>query len=109
MSAPSAPGAFLQLIEYRTDRPDEMRRILGGWLDAIGADRTTRWYLTTADRDQPGRYVQIVEFPSHAAAMANSSHPATATFAEQMRAICQGDVVFRNLDVEIAVDLATLP
>ena len=109
MSAPSTPGAFLQLIDYHTDRPHEMETILGRWLDAIGADRTTRWYLTTADRDQPGRYLQIVEFPSHAAAMANSSHPATATFAQQMRAICQGDIVFRNLDVETAVDLAVIP
>ncbi len=106
MSAPSARGAFLQLLEYRTDRPDEMHRILAAWLDAIGAERTSRWYLTTADRDRPGRYVQIVEFPSHAAAMANSSHPATATFAEQLRGICEGDLVFRNLDVEDAVELA---
>jgi quinol monooxygenase YgiN len=109
MSAPSAPGAFLQLIEYRTDRPHEVERILDRWLDAIGADRTTRWYLTTADRDQPSRYVQIVEFPSHTAAMANSSHPATATFVQQLRAICQGDIVFRNLDVEVARDLTALP
>jgi len=109
MSAPSAPGAFLQLIEYRTDRPQEMETILGRWLAAIGADRTARWYLTTADRDQTGRYVQIVEFPSHAAAMANSSHPATATFAEQLRTICQGDIVFRNLDIQTAADVTALP
>ena len=105
MSAPTAPGAFLQLIDYHTDQPEQMEPILGRWLAAIGAERTTRWYLTTADRDQPGHHIQIVEFPSHAAAMANSTHPATAAFAEELHAICRGDIVFRNLDVEHAVDL----
>jgi hypothetical protein len=104
-SGPSAAGAFLQLIEYRTDRPQEMQQIVARWLHAIGADRTARWYLTTADRDEPGRHVQIVEFPSHSAAMANSDHPATATFARELRAICRGEIVFRNLDVEAAADL----
>jgi hypothetical protein len=49
--------------------------------------------------------VQIVEFPGHAAAMADSRHPATATFAEELRAIGQGELVYRNLDVEAAVGL----
>jgi hypothetical protein len=46
---------------------------------AIGAERTARWYITTADRDQPDTYVHLVEFPGHAEAMANSGHPATAS------------------------------
>lgn len=109
MSIPSNPGAFLQLIDYTTDRPEQMQRILDRWLAAIGSARTTRWYLTTADRDQPGRYVQIVEFPGHAAAMANSAHPATVTFADELRAICRGEIIFRNLDVQTARELSTPP
>lgn len=98
-TASTRPGAFLQLIEYRTDDPGAMDRIVERWVGAIGAHRTARWYVTTADRDRPGTYLQIVEFPSHDAAMANSDHPATAAFAAELRAACTGEVVFRNLDV----------
>ena len=83
-----------------------MQRILDRWLESIGSARTTRWYLTTADRDQPGRFMQIIEFSSYAAAMANSCHPATATFADELRAICRGEIVFRNLNVHTARDVS---
>jgi len=42
------------------------------WITAIGTQRTARWYITTADRDRPGHFIQLVEFPNHAAAMTNS-------------------------------------
>ena len=76
-----------------------MEKILGRWLSNIGGDRTARWYITTADRDRPGTYLQLVEFPSHAAATTNSTHPATAAFAAELRAVCADELVFRNLDV----------
>jgi hypothetical protein len=99
---PSKPGAFLQLIEFRTDRPAEMQKIVDRWLTAIGAGRTARWYITAADRDQAGSHVQLVEFPSYAEAMANSEHPATAEFAAAVNRISTHDLVFRNLDVLVA-------
>ncbi|MBV9920341.1 MAG: hypothetical protein JOY78_05730 [Pseudonocardia sp.] len=107
MNTPSAPAAFLQLIEYRTYRPEEMEPILARWLDAIGAERTARRYLTCTNRDHPDRFVQIVEIPCHAAAMANSCHPATATFATELRTLCDSEIVFHNLDIQAARDLTT--
>jgi hypothetical protein len=71
----SVPGAFVQLIEYRTDRPDQMAAIVSRWTQAIGAERTARWCVTAADRDQPGRFVQLVEFPSYEAAMRELEPP----------------------------------
>src|SRR5450755_3593090 len=94
---PTAPGAFIQLIEYRTDNPDQLSIILDRWSTAIGARRTARWYVTAADRERPGVYLQVVEFPSEQAAAANSAHPATAQFATDLRAICSEDLTFRNL------------
>lgn len=99
------PGAFLQLIEYRTDHSEVMDQALQRWLAAIGAHRTARWYITTADRDHPGTYLQLVEFPNHDAATLNSDHPATTTFAAELRAACSDDLVFRNLDVIHHADL----
>jgi hypothetical protein len=104
-SAPSLPGAFMQLIEYQTEHPEKMDALIAHWITAIGAQRTARWYITAADRDRPGRFIQFVEFPHHAAAMTNSDHPATAEFAQSLRQICDGDITFRNLDVAAAAQM----
>lgn len=98
-AAPSTKGAFVQLIEYRTDHGEEVAAIIGRWADAIGAQRTARWYVTGADRDRAREFVQLVEFPSYEAAQANSDHPATSVFAAELQGICDDQVVFRNLDV----------
>ena len=57
------------------------------------------WAVTGADRNAPDRYVQIVGFPDHESAMANSKHPATSRFAEQLGELCEGEAVFHDLDV----------
>ena len=55
--------------------------------------------MLTQDRDRPDTYVQVVEFPSYEAAMANSDLPETAAFAEQLAKLCDAPPSFRNLDV----------
>ncbi len=93
----SEPG-FVQIIEFRTERIDEIQALAERWAEAIGAKRTAMGATVCADRDHPGSFLQIVEFPSYEAAMDNSEHPATADFAEQFRAMCDGEPVFLNLD-----------
>jgi hypothetical protein len=100
--APSAPGAFVQLIEFDTDRVAEWDTIADRWAAAIGAQRTVRWSVLGADRDRPGRYVAVVEFPGYAEAMSNSGHPATAAFFKELQAICTSEPQFRNLDARSA-------
>lgn len=103
--APTMPGAFMQLIEYQTEHPEKMDALIAHWITAIGAQRTARWYITAADRDRPGHFIQLVEFPHYAAAMTNSDHPATAEFAQSLRQICGDDITFRNLDVAAAAQM----
>jgi Protein of unknown function (DUF1059) len=98
-AALSGPGAFVQLIEFGTDRIGEWDAIAGRWVVAIGAQRTVRWTILGADRDRAGHYVAVVEFPGYAEAMANSDHPATAAFLKELQAICTSEPRFRNLDV----------
>ena len=95
----SAPGAFVQLIEFDTDRIAEWDAIVARWAEAIGAQHTVRWAVLGSDRDRPGRHVAIVEFPGYAEAMANSGHPATEALGKELQAICTGEPQFRNLDV----------
>ena len=97
--AASAPGAFVQLIEFDTDRIAEWDAIVDRWATAIGAQRAVRWSVLGTDRDRPGRYVALVEFPGYTEAMANSGHPATAAFSKELQAICSSEPQFRNLDV----------
>jgi Protein of unknown function (DUF1059) len=95
----TAPGAFVQLLEFRTDRLDEFDAAVDEWQRAIGPERTARWFVLGADRDRPGWHVEMVEFPSYEDAMTNSKHPATAAIAERMGAMVEGEIAFRNLDV----------
>jgi hypothetical protein len=95
------PGAFVQIIEFHTERIDDLISLGQGWTEAIGSDRTARWELVGADRNAPGRYLQIVAFPDHESAMANSKHPATSTFAKKLGELCEGEVVFNDLDVRM--------
>jgi len=92
-------SAFVQVIEFSTTRHGEFQEIEDRWRDEIGADRTARWGITAADRSNPNRYVQIVGFPDYEAAMANSKHPVTNRFAEQLRGVCEGEATFHDLDV----------
>ena len=98
----SRPGAFVQLIEFGTDRIAEWDAIVDRWAAAIGAQRTARWSIMGADRDHPGRHVAIVEFSSYTEAMANSGHPATAAFLKELQSISSSEPQFRNLDVRSA-------
>ena len=95
----SAPGAFVQLIEFDTDRIGEWDAIVSRWAEAIGAQHTVRWAVLGSDRDRPGRHVAIVAFGGYTEAMANSRHPATQALGKELQAICTGEPRFRNLDV----------
>jgi hypothetical protein len=90
---------FIQIIEYQTDRPDEIQALLDEW-DQASPNRLPGAKGTyCADRDNPGTYISIVEFPSYEVAMENSNRPETTTFAERMQKLCNGPATFRNLDV----------
>jgi hypothetical protein len=91
--------SFIQIIEYETDRPDEMWALGDSRIAEMG-DPPPGFRLTiTQDRDNPNRYVTIVEFPSYDVAMENSERPETDAFARQMAALCTSGPHFRNLEV----------
>ncbi|MBK1788695.1 hypothetical protein [Prauserella cavernicola] len=90
---------FVQLIEFKTTRYNEMNSLIDGWLRETEGKRTAAHAVMTQDRDHPGTYLEIVEFPSYDEAMANSNLPETSKFAEKMSALCDGPPVFHNLDV----------
>ena len=90
---------FIQIIEYKTSRIDELNAALDDWLAATKGKRAATRGVQTKDRDATNTYVQIVEFPSYEEAMANSNLPETSEIATQMAELCDGPPTFRNLDV----------
>jgi len=91
--------AFIQVIEFTTTRPDEVEALVGEWRTKTEGRRTAQRGTFTQDRERPNTYIQIVEFPSYENAMANSDLPETAAFAERLGQLCDGPMLFRNLDV----------
>lgn len=90
---------FVQIIEYRTSRAEEMQKIGEEWEQAAAADSKARRRILCQDRDEPGRYFNIVLFDSQEEAMANSDLPVTGEFAAKMMALADGAPKFYNLDV----------
>ncbi|MFA1544922.1 hypothetical protein [Actinomadura chokoriensis] len=91
--------SFVQIIDYRTDRQDELESLFDEWAEASEGKRTATHELHTHDREDPSHYVDIVEFPSYEEAMRNSDLPETRRIAGQMEALCNDGPRFLNLDV----------
>lgn len=90
---------FMQIIEYETDRPDELEPLFDEWATATEGKRTVSRDTRTHDRENPAHFVEIVEFPSYEAAMLNNDLPETQHFAEELQARCTSGPRFMNLDV----------
>jgi hypothetical protein len=76
-----------------------VNKLTDEWLAATEGKRTAGHALACKDRDNADTYLEIVEFPSYEEAMRNNDLPETTKFAEQMMALCDGEPIFRNLDV----------
>jgi hypothetical protein len=68
---------FIQLIEFTTARPGEVETLLDKWLTQTAGRRAAQRGTFTQDGERPNTYLQMVEFPSHENAMANSDLPET--------------------------------
>jgi hypothetical protein len=90
---------FVQIIEFRTSKIDEIRKVGDDWEAAAGSDGKARRRVMCEDHDNPGRYFNIVFFDSQEDAMENSNLPVTQEFSQKMMALGDGPPTFYNLDV----------
>ncbi|MFF7856099.1 ester cyclase [Streptomyces sp. NPDC007904] len=90
---------FVQLIDCRTSRPDEMDRLMGEWVERTRGKRTATHTLVAKDRSDAAHVVEIVEFPSYEEAMRNSQLPETDRIFREMVALCDELPTFTDLDV----------
>jgi len=94
-------GSFIQIIEYSSSNIDEISKLAEDFREKRSAEGPggPTMGLITASKDQPGRYMTIVEFPSYEAAMENSNHTLTQEFSQRMSELCDGPPTFYNLDL----------
>ncbi|WP_030274297.1 ester cyclase [Streptomyces sp. NRRL B-24484] len=90
---------FVQIVECRTERPDELNQLMDTWIEQTQGKRTATHTMVGSDREDGRHIVEIVEFPSYEAAMRNSGLPETDRIFREMVALCQEPPTFTNLDL----------
>jgi len=88
---------FVQIVEFRTSRIDEMTALGREYEEGGGGGGGTG--MVCADRDDPGRYLVIATFEDYESAMANSEDPRTQELAGKMAELADGPPRFHNLDL----------
>jgi hypothetical protein len=90
---------FIQIIECRTSRLDELTALEHEWEKATEGKRTLRRSIIARDRNDPTRYLVLAFFDSYDSAMVNSNFPETSEFGHKQAALLDGPMVFTDLDV----------
>jgi steroid delta-isomerase-like uncharacterized protein len=99
---------FVQLIDCRTSRFDEMNRLMDRWIEQTKGKRTATHDIVGKDRSDASHFIEIVEFPSYEEAMRNSNLPETDRIFQEMVALCDEAPTFTDLDVVRDEQLNTL-
>ncbi|HMF82815.1 MAG TPA: hypothetical protein VKI01_06040 [Acidimicrobiia bacterium] len=97
-------AGFVQIIQYKTSKFDEMQKLIDKFRAETEGRRTTVRGMTCRDRDNAGTFMNIIEFPSYEAAMKNSELPETQAVAAEMQKLADGPPTFYNLDVERVIE-----
>lgn len=88
---------FIQIIQGRCTRQDELRAHAETWRDDLGPG-ATGWLGGTYGFTDDDQFVGIVRFESKEAAMANSARPEQGAWAERFMALMDGPVEFHDCD-----------
>lgn len=88
---------FIQIIQGKCSRPDELHALLDEWRDQYGPD-APGWLGGTYGFTDDGEFIGVVRFESRETAMANSSRPEQGAWADKMAGCFDGPVEFHDCD-----------
>ncbi len=88
---------FIQIIQGKCTRQDEMRALADEWR-ADMADDATGWLGGTYGFTDDDMFVAVIRFESREAAMANSARPEQGEWAGRMTALLDGPAEFHDCD-----------
>ncbi|MEJ3748206.1 ester cyclase [Actinomycetes bacterium KLBMP 9797] len=90
---------FVQIIDCKTDKVDDVSRLLDTWVEQTQGRRTATHATLAKDRADSHHVVEIVEFPSYEEAMRNSNLPETDRIFQELVALCEMPPRFTDLDI----------
>ncbi|MCF6523680.1 ester cyclase [Streptomyces sp. JJ36] len=90
---------FIQVIDCKTRKLDELNGLMDEWVAATQGKRTATHSIVGRDRSDSTHVVEIVEFPSYEEAMQNSQLPETDRIFHELVAACDEMPTFTDLDV----------
>jgi hypothetical protein len=88
---------FIQIIQGRCTRQDEMHALADEWREQLGPT-AEGWLGGTYGFTDDGMFLGIVRFENREKAMANSERPEQGAWAERMAALFDGPVEFHDSD-----------
>ena len=91
--------SFVQIIDCRTKRVDEIREMDKKWEASVAGQHTVRRQIVTQDRNDPERYLIFVFFDSYESAMQNSNLPGTQENAGKLATLLEAPPTFLDLDI----------
>ena len=89
---------FIQIIDFRTNDIDAIKKSHDDWLAATEGKRTIRREIAAQDRNDPSHYVILAFFDSYESAMENSALPETQATAAEFVAAAEA-MTFLDLDI----------
>jgi len=99
-----AATGFIQIIEGRTSRFEELEALEQEWRTATEGKRTLRHSVVGRDRNDPNHYFILAFFDSYESAMKNSNLPETNEFGQKQAKILDAAPTFIDLDVVMERD-----
>ena len=91
--------SFMQIIEMRTSKVDEIMALDKEWRAATEGKRTLRRSIVGRDRNDPNRYLILAFFDDYDSAMVNSNLPETSEFARKQMALTDAEPTFIDIDI----------
>ena len=91
--------SFIQILEMRTDKIDEIRALEQEWRASTEGTRRLRRSVICRDRNDPTRHLVLAFFDDYDSAMVNSNLPETGDFGQKQAALLEGPMQFTDLDV----------
>jgi hypothetical protein len=88
---------FIQVIQGKTSRPEDVRALADSW-KTEGSAGAVGWLGGTYGVTDDGDFLGVIRFTSRDEAMQNSARPETGAFAEKMGQVLDGAVEFHDCD-----------
>jgi hypothetical protein len=94
---------FVQLIQGRTSKPEELRAAVDRWMQDL-APGATGWLGSTGGVTEDGRFIAAIRFDSEEAARRNSQRPEQGQWWAETERLFDGEATFHDSS-DVTVDV----